>query len=121
MEQSAKADVSESWNYQIQRTGLNRLCIMIDGFEEPCDSPCLVVRGFEVMLLRDEAHAVTLPDFPRGFLHEILRGGSIMIGERAMGDEPEEEGAMPRMQRFYEAAVHILSSEGAAVSGAALA
>ncbi len=95
-------------DYEVRRTGLNRLCIVIDGSEEAAANPRLILNGTEAILIHDEVNAIVLPEFPMQYVNEMLRSGTVLIGEKesvpANGFMASYSGNTP-VRRFYEASV----------------
>ena len=115
------ANMSVQSDYEVRRTGLNRLSIIINGIDDIALNPRLIINGDDAILVHDERNSVVLPEFPQKYVAEMLQSRTVLIGEK----EPEPQGPMTTMfspyrtpiRRFYEALVCI-SQEGVAASEA---
>ncbi len=97
--------------YEVRRTGLNRLSIIVDGEDGPVSNPQLMLCGVDAILLRDDNSQIVLPDFPQEYIPELLQGRSVLIGEREVTKEVSDtlfySVARTPVKRFYEALVSI--------------
>ncbi|NCC21856.1 MAG: hypothetical protein EOM26_05260 [Alphaproteobacteria bacterium] len=109
------AHLSVQSTYEVRRTGLNRLSIIIEGLDEKVNNPRLLLNGDEAILVHDERNSIVLPEFPQQYLPELLQSSSVLVGEK----EPPPRGPVTGLysasrslvRRFYEADV-CLASEG---------
>jgi hypothetical protein len=104
------AQMSVQNAYEVRRTGLNRLSIIIDGDDEPVSNPRLLLCGDDVVLIRDDSVSIVLPEFPQEYIPEILQGRTVLIGERdSAGMAGDMSMIFPKLhtpvRRFYEAVV----------------
>lgn len=111
MSTQEKDQISVQNNYEVRRTGFNRLSIIVDSDETPVVNPRLFLIGDDAILERNGDFRVILPEFPQEYILELLPGHSVLIGER------EDAGGFANMEsmmfsspnipvrRFYEAMV----------------
>jgi hypothetical protein len=106
-------------NYEVRRTGLNRLSIIIEATNEAARNPRLILNGDDAVLVHDEANSIVLPEFPQQYVPELLQNHTVLIGEKEPQPFSGSFGlgvyAMSRspVRRFYEAIVCV-SREGIA-------
>lgn len=99
-------------SYEVRRTGLNRLSIIIDRLERPVKNPRLVFYGDEAALVLEDNTCIILPEFPQEYIPELLQGRTVLIGEKEMSREGTEEKTLFPMawtpvKRFFEAEISI--------------
>lgn len=103
--------------YQISKTGMNRLCLSFACPESAPGLARLVVDpvACEARLFRDDMNVFVFRDFPSEHIDEIGLSGGVLIAERDP-PRPDQAGKFPYLppgfapvRRFYEASAALLS------------
>ncbi len=98
-------------NYEIGRTGLNRLCVYIPAVDLRPSAPALILQSHDALLIHSRGYQILLPDFPLSVRQDLMEAKTVLIGEMEggasiMGTEfdPVSVNMLP-VRRFYEARV----------------